>query len=560
MKCRFIDKYVDKIYTGSLNPFEEIILQSHMKKCAACRGKYESLMDEDYVIKEALECTDVPSGIGINIMKNIDTDRYKKRRAIRIRKYISASAVIILLFTSSFYILNRSGKLNSFISMLNPNPSFTYLQTQELEGVLEDYLKEKEGKAEHGGKLFATVEVLDVKKSSIISGTIKVYTFAAIGEYSYNECGPQGMAVNALNTFPAVVIVRKNSNSYTPVSYEVPGKDGSLTDNLKELYKDYGSKMTKQATMDLGAMNNQKAEEGFIPPDSTVLQKNIRSFLSSFKLAPRAYEYKQQITIPSTFKDKPGDYPLGLYWAYSNVLSKDAGLDMASYKGSEVTAHIVPLYDEYWIGPNTELRAIVLESGGKIIGGWLDKGRCGGPITSLNKAFFSYLTNKSWGQWLEDEGLVDYSTGLEAQLKKLPSEEIIKKYFSAMDKDDYTTEYALLSKACQWEYLTANMDDHKLYNDRWVGYGPDNVISSKLLKIEPWNNPYDTPYSESINQPPYNEYYNRKISQSKKFVIQADMQYKEEITNNNGKNRFFITLVKETPNSPWEIDGIGSGP
>lgn len=558
MNCKFIDKYIDKIYTGSLNLLEEQMLQSHMKKCGSCREFYENCMDENIVIRDSLECSDIPSRIHINIMKNIDPDKYRRRKVLRMRKYVSAAAAVLVLLTSSLFFLNRTGNFNFSLSMLNPHPSLTYLQTTDLENVLENYLTKKAGKAIKGGQLFATVDILGIKTTSIINSTIRVYAHATIGEYSYDGYQP---VRTAKNTFPAVVEVQVKGNSFIPISYEVPDKNGNLTDNLKEIYMDYGSKMTKEATQDLENLNVQKAESGIIPTDSITLQENIKSFIKSYAFTPKSYEYKLRVKIPSTFRDNPGDFPIGLYWAYNNVLSKDIGLDISAYKGSEVTAHIVPLDDQYWEGPNKELRAIVIESGGKIIGSWLDRGRCGGSCTSLKRNYFNTITGKSWGQWLKDEGLVDYSTGLEAQLKKLSPEEIIKKYFSSIDKKVYATAYATISEAYKFSYIWMNMKDSELYSDNWDADSfTSNILSVKVLKIQPYSNPYDTPYNESIKESSDYNVTNRKISQYKMFTVELNMQFKQVITNDNGKNKFFICLVKETSDSPWEIDGMGTGP
>lgn len=559
MKCKFIDKFIDKIYSGSLNFLERQVLDSHMKKCSTCREFYDNCMEENLNIKEALECIDVPSGIGINVIRSIDHNKYRKLKVMRMRKYAVAAVAVVLLASTLCY-LNLSGKLSFSDSILSSHPSLTYQQNQELEGILENYLKEKEGSAEHGGQLFATVEILGIKTSSIIDGTLKVYTYATIGEYHDSGYGYYPEQV-AKKTFPAVVIVRQRGSSYTPVSYEVPDKNGNLTDNLKELYKDYGDKMTKKAAQDLENLNTQKAESDFMPSDSTALQKNIKSFVINFAFTPKSFEYKLKVKIPSTFKDKPRDFPLGLYWAYSNLLSKDAGLDMSSYKGTEVTAHIVPLKDEYWEGPNKDLRAIVIESGGKIIGGWLDKGTCGSPCASLKKNYFKELAGKSWGQWLEDEGLVDYSEGLEAQLKKLSPEEVIEKSYSSINKKDDSTAHAIYSKYNQFQFLFMNMDNRKLYNDGWnIPTVGNQVLSSvKVSKIELYNNPSRNPTTVSTLSSDTN-LFNRHISQVKEYMVEANEQYTGIGPLESGMNTTFIILVKETPESPWEFDGGGTGP
>lgn len=51
----------------------------------------------------------------------------------------------------------------------------------------------------------------------------------------------------------------------------------------------------------------------------------------------------QTLTLPTTFAVQPDHYPLGMYWAYHNVLSKAVGLDLSPYLGQQVTVYMIPL-------------------------------------------------------------------------------------------------------------------------------------------------------------------------------------------------------------------------
>ena len=50
--------------------------------------------------------------------------------------------------------------------------------------------------------------------------------------------------------------------------------------------------------------------------------------------------------IPEKFVHEPGDYPINLYWALNNELSKKIKLDMKKYKGKEVTFKIYSLEEK----------------------------------------------------------------------------------------------------------------------------------------------------------------------------------------------------------------------
>lgn len=99
--------------------------------------------------------------------------------------------------------------------------------------------------------------------------------------------------------------------------------------------------------------------------------------------------------IPETFADKPGEYPKGLYWAYSNELSRGIGLDISPYKGREVIAHICPLKEEFIDGAYRPVRAVVIEAEGMIVGAWIDYY---GILGSLDRKFLGDIIKKPWGQ------------------------------------------------------------------------------------------------------------------------------------------------------------------
>lgn len=289
---------------------------------------------------------------------------------------------------------------------------------------------------------------------------------------------------------------------------------------------------------------------------SVINQDEMKNFLLKYNWHIGGTIHFQSVRIPLSFSDKPGDFPEGLYWAYNNVLSKDIGLDISPYKGKEVTAYIVPLKENLGNNPDKELRAIIIELNGKIVGSWLDRGQDYGFTASLNGKYFADIVKKSWGEWLIDERLVDYSNGFDAETKKLSPQQVIKKYIEAIDAKDYKTAYALLSKANQTYYLFRILDKNMLYNNRWETDKPGllNTEQAKIKKVARLKN-----YEYNPNNKPPANLLNRNIYKKVSYIVYIKTESKHTVTVNNEGDRWIITLVKETINSPWRIDGENTG-
>ena len=123
-------------------------------------------------------------------------------------------------------------------------------------------------------------------------------------------------------------------------------------------------------------------------------------------------------------------------------------------------------------------------------------------------------------------------------------EDIIRKYYDAINRNDYKTYYACMTRQNLCCYLAANMDNNVLFNKDFSDAfedGVQNIISAKVIEIkeiEGLGNPVGTvEYSATI-----------------------DFKFKKEITVCNGKQPRFILLKKESDKSGWRIQGEGTGP
>jgi len=76
------------------------------------------------------------------------------------------------------------------------------------------------------------------------------------------------------------------------------------------------------------------------------------------------------VTLPQSFEHRPGQFPIPIYWAYDNELSKAIGLDLSPYLGQRVETTVYELEEELpeFLYPYTRARAVVVTHDGEIIG------------------------------------------------------------------------------------------------------------------------------------------------------------------------------------------------
>lgn len=249
-------------------------------------------------------------------------------------------------------------------------------------------------------------------------------------------------------------------------------------------------------------------------------------------------------TLPTDFMYKAGEFPVKLYWAYNNELSKNVGLDYSSYLGQSVDADIYRLREPLpeYMKPRIDARGVVLKQNGKIIGAFIDAGRHSGFACSLNRKSLEEITGKNWDEWID--GNIDYTDELEIKLSKMSPEEIIKKYFDAMNNHDEKMQFACRTLSSVCGYLSINMDNNLLYNVNFGNayLGEDtNLNSAKLLGLRK---------NEGIPKP----------DGIIEYEATVDFNFKEVITSENGVQTRFVLFKKETEKSGWRIESVGTGP
>ncbi|ODA41642.1 DUF4829 domain-containing protein [Desulfosporosinus sp. BG] len=249
-------------------------------------------------------------------------------------------------------------------------------------------------------------------------------------------------------------------------------------------------------------------------------------------------------TLPSNLKHDAGEYPVKIYWAYNNELSKNIGLDYSEYLGKEVEVDIYRLREPLpdYMNPRMNSRGIVLQYNNKIVGAYIDAGRHDCFACSLDRKSLTDITNNEWDHWISD--YINYNNELEIELSKMKPEDIIKQYYKAINSHDQKMQFACLTRQNLCNYLSTNMDNNLLMN---AGYnnvymdGEQNVKSAKFIssrEISGLGNPKG----------------------AVEYAATVDFKFKKEITSNSGKQPRFIILKKESDKSGWRIDSEGTGP
>lgn len=244
--------------------------------------------------------------------------------------------------------------------------------------------------------------------------------------------------------------------------------------------------------------------------------------------------------LPDNLKHGAGEYPVKIYWAYNNELSKEIGFDFSHYLGKEVVVEIYRLREPLpeFLEPRRDARGIVLKYNGKIIGAYIDSGRHDSFACSLDRKSLQDITDKKWDEWIAD--YIDYEDELEIKLSKMEPEDIIREYFNALDKHDIKTVWACMTRKNLSRHLSTNMDNNYLFNKNWdkVDY---NIKRAKVMKI--------TELEGFSHEPGVLEY-----------KVEVYFDFKKPITSDDGIWPRFIILKKESEKSGWRIDGIGTGP
>ncbi|GAE90780.1 hypothetical protein JCM21531_4419 [Acetivibrio straminisolvens JCM 21531] len=244
--------------------------------------------------------------------------------------------------------------------------------------------------------------------------------------------------------------------------------------------------------------------------------------------------------LPGNLKHKAGQYPIEIYWAHNNELSKGIGLDFTKYMGKDVTVEIYRLREPLpeFMKPRIDARGIVVKYNDEIIGAYIDAGRYGFMACSLDRKSLKEVSGKEWNVWIED--YIDFEDELEIRLSKMKPEDVVREYFKAIDEHNEKMIRACTTRENQLKYLSIGMNSQDLFNKNESKID-SNIKKAKLLEIKEFKG-FD-------NEPGVLEY-----------EVTVDFEFQEPIVENNGVRTRFVILKKESEKSGWRIDGVGTGP
>ena len=268
---------------------------------------------------------------------------------------------------------------------------------------------------------------------------------------------------------------------------------------------------------------------------------------------------KQRMTIPESFEHLPGEFPIQIYWAANNELSKAIGFDIEPYLGKEVTAALytlketIPELKKF----SEKLRGVIIRYQDNIIGAWIDIGRHDGFARALDRRSFAEigvpeirarnLKGPEWGDWLVKSGIVNPENEIEKKLSEMTPEQIIETYYSAIDDKDYTLAYACLTRGRLKSYLFNNMDNSQFFNSSFSNNAYNDIENiqsvGKNVSIKPYK-PGDSVF---------------RLSGEKVFIVGIDVIYKKEIIEKSGHRSKFFVMLKEVEQLGWRIHQINTG-
>ncbi len=276
-----------------------------------------------------------------------------------------------------------------------------------------------------------------------------------------------------------------------------------------------------------------------IRPETVKINEKAKALLNGFKLTPAFLISTADVKLPDNLFYKQGEFPIKLYFAHNLQLSKDIGLDFNNYLGKNLKIEkyylIDPLPKVFY--PQVDAYAIILWDKDKIVGAYMDAGRAGFSC-SLSQNTFESITKLYFNTWYA-ENYFDRKDEKNIENSKLSSEEVVKKYFEALNKGDNSHfQYESIEKLRSYLYI--NMDNRKIFLSSFYEGMPEdlknNIESVKLLSIE--KSPEEAQENKII------------------YKIKIDQKFKKEITTSNGIDYLNIELIKEGQFG-WKIVGMG---
>jgi hypothetical protein len=263
--------------------------------------------------------------------------------------------------------------------------------------------------------------------------------------------------------------------------------------------------------------------------------KSPEDFLKSYGLTAK-YKAEFNTTLPKKFIQNSGEYPIVLYWAFNNELSKKIGLDISLYKGKEVTVKFYTVEEDLpqACAPFTKGAAIVvMYKNKKIIGSWI---AAVNSACSLDKKYINFqnICGQDFYKWVLENKIVDFKNSIEQSLTNLEPKDLIKKFIDSLNYKDYRQSFTCFELRYLLNMLFFDIETKgKLENDF------TNIFLGELYRIN-----------------------NVEIKSIKELPSQDEYKIFEVVLNINYKNagistkKFIFMLRKESQEIGFRIANV----
>lgn len=240
MNCSYINKYADKLFTGSLNFIEEANLEKHMENCKECRGKYEKMIEQDRLIKQASTMEIIPHPLGADLPVMIK-DEINPGKTFNVKRYLSAAVVFLVILLPLLYKYSLNNSKKPVDSKPQSYIDLNMLDEDTFTGSLKEYIKQNCGIQTSKGQVFVSIEYYGSDGNGSQGHS---YLWALVEEYSMND---GDYKVEASISTPMVIELQKKDDSYYPVSLKIPDSSTNVQDSVKKIFPEkYWGKIIDQ--------------------------------------------------------------------------------------------------------------------------------------------------------------------------------------------------------------------------------------------------------------------------------------------------------------------------
>jgi len=246
-------------------------------------------------------------------------------------------------------------------------------------------------------------------------------------------------------------------------------------------------------------------------------------------------------TLPPDLRHRAGDFPSDLWWAYGNDLSAGTDFDFTQFLGEQVRVVMYRLAEPPPAARWATARGIVVVADGRVVGAWVDNGR-GGFGTTVSRRPLSSTTGLGWDRWLES--YVDLDDPLDAELSGLSPQQVVIRFFKAVDRGDPRTARACLTRRTLARSLWDDVPDHQLYNPDFTATGLeyDNVLSAQIA------GPVSRPVLSLGSR------------DTVVCTVPVALRFRTAIATPDGTQRMVLTLRQEVKGLGWRIENVWPSP